>query len=290
MNAALWGLAAALAFGTADFCGRFTGRALGPASAMLGLMLVGAVMLTLYATAGGLSPPWDWRNGWTLVLSGITAMLAPLAFYRSMTLAPLSLVMPITAAYPAVMVPVNLLLGNVPSPLQWLGMAATALGAVVVARTAADDPDAAIAADPANRRNAIGFAALAGSLFAVTLLVGEHAAAAYGEERTLWFGRLAGAGLLLAAFAARRRMPRLPLRWWPILAVQGILDALAYFFFYLGAKGEDASIAAVASSAFMVVGVLLGWVFLKEKVGLACWSGVMLVFAGIGLLSMLGGV
>ncbi|MBC7906336.1 MAG: EamA family transporter [Rhodospirillaceae bacterium] len=286
MNAALWGLAAALAFGTADFCGRFTGRALGPASAMLGLMLVGAVILTLYGGASGMSLDWDAENGWALVIAGLTAMLAPLAFYRSMTLAPLSLVMPITAGYPALIVPVNLVLGTVPSPLQWLGMAGTGLGAIIVARTAADDPDSAISADPANRRRAIAFAALAAALFAVTLLVGQHAAAGYGEERTLWFGRLAGAGLLLAAFAARRRLPRLPLRWWPILAVQGSLDALAYFFFYLGAKGEDAPIAAVASSAFMVVGVLLGWAILKERMGLACWSGVALVFAGIAILSL----
>lgn len=285
MNAALWGLAAALAFGTADFCGRFTGRALGPASAMLGLMLVGAVILTLYGGANDMSLGWDAENGWTLVIAGLTAMLAPLAFYRGMTLAPLSLVMPITAGYPALIVPVNLILGTVPSPLQWLGMTATGLGAIIVARTAADDPDAVISADPANRRRAIVFAALAATLFAITLMAGQHAAAGYGEERTLWFGRLTGAGLLLAAFAVSRRLPRLPLRWWPVLAVQGSLDALAYLFFYLGAKGKDAPIAAVSSSAFMVVGILLGWAILKERVGPACWSGVALVFAGIAMLS-----
>lgn len=289
MNAALWGLAAALAFGTADFCGRFTGRALGPASAMLGLMLVGALLMSLYAVANDWSWHWNLDHGWPLAVAGVTAMLAPLAFYRSMTLAPLSLVMPITASYPALVVPVNLLMGAVPAPLEWLGMAATALGAAVVARTAADDPDAALAATPGNRRKAIAFAALAGSLFAVALLVGEHAVAAYGAERTLWFGRLAGVALLLAAFAARRSLPRLPPAWWPVLVVQGVLDALAYFFFYLGAKGDDAPIAAVASSAFMVVGVLLGWAFLKERVGPACWSGVLLVFGGVALLSLAGG-
>jgi hypothetical protein len=28
----------------------------------------------------------------------------------------------------------------------------------------------------------------------------------------------------------------------------------------------------------MVVGVLLGWLFLKEKVNLVCWSGIGLAF------------
>jgi hypothetical protein len=44
-----------------------------------------------------------------------------------------------------------------------------------------------------------------------------------------------------------------------------------------------AAIAAVASSAFMVIGVLLGWLFLKEKVDLVCWSGIGLVFSGVAL-------
>jgi drug/metabolite transporter (DMT)-like permease len=56
--------------------------------------------------------------------------------------------------------------------------------------------------------------------------------------------------------------------------LQGSLDTAAYFFFFEGAKGEDAAIAAVASSAFMVIGVLLGWLFLKEKITPVCWSGL----------------
>ena len=44
-----------------------------------------------------------------------------------------------------------------------------------------------------------------------------------------------------------------------------------------------AAIAAVASSAFMVIGVLLGWLFPKEKVSLVCWSGIGLVFSGVAL-------
>ena len=54
-----------------------------------------------------------------------------------------------------------------------------------------------------------------------------------------------------SSVAAGRRT--LPMRWWPVLLVQGLL-VVAYFFFFLGAEGEDAAIAA----AFMVIGVLLG--------------------------------
>lgn len=284
MNSAFWGLAAALAFGTADFCGQFTGRALGPASALLGLMLVGAIALTLSAPTQGMHLAIDWP----LALSGTAALVAPLALYRAMTLASLSLVMPIAAGYPALVVPVTLITGTMPGALQWLGMAVIGIGAAVVARTAADDPDVSLAADPVNRRRAVLYAAVANSLFAVALVAGGYAVAKHGASTTLWVGRMLGTGGLVLAFAAFRRAPNLPLRWWPVLLVQGMLDSAAYFFFFQGAKGEDAAIAAVASSAFMVIGVLLGWLFLKEKVSVVCWSGIGLVFSGVALLSALG--
>lgn len=302
MDAALWGLAAALAWGVADFCGRFTGRRLGVASAVLGLMLVGAALLSLYGIISGLrlpavagsavaGPVWAALVAgpvWAALVAAVSAIVAPLAFYRGMVLAPMSLVLPIAAAYPALLVPAAVMLGARPSAVEWAGMAATVVGAVVVARTAADDPDAKVAADPANRRRAVLYAMAAAVLFAIALGVGEHAAAAYGAVETLWFGRVVGTGVLLAAFAVSRRPPCLPLRWGPVLLLQGVLDAAAYFCFFTGADGEDAPVAAVTSSAFMVVGVLLGWVFLKERIGAACWSGIALVFGGVAVLSWAG--
>jgi drug/metabolite transporter (DMT)-like permease len=284
MNSALWGLAAALAFGIADFCGRFTGRALGPASALLGMMLTGAIASTLNAHNQG----WRFSLDWPLFLGGLAAMAAPLALYRAITFSSLSLVMPISAAYPALVVPISLVAGTLPGALEWMGMGLTCAGVAIVARTAGDDPDASLAADPANRYRAITYAALSSTLFATGLLIGQYAAAKHDPGTTVWLGRLVGAGVLVLAFLTSRRMPNLPIRWWPVILVQGLLDCIAYFFLLRGAKGEDAAITAVASSAFMVIAVLLGWLFLKEKVSLFCWSGIGLVFSGIAVLSALG--
>jgi hypothetical protein len=33
----------------------------------------------------------------------------------------------------------------------------------------------------------------------------------------------------------------------------------------------------------LVIGILLNWLFLKEKVSLVCWSGIGLVFSGVAL-------
>jgi hypothetical protein len=53
----------------------------------------------------------------------------------------------------------------------------------------------------------------------------------------------------------------------------------AYFFFFLGAEGKDTAIAVVASSAFIVIGVLLDRLFLKrERVCRVCRPGIGMVF------------
>ncbi len=47
MNPALWGLTTALSWGGADFIARFTGRAFGHQTALLGMLGASAVILSL---------------------------------------------------------------------------------------------------------------------------------------------------------------------------------------------------------------------------------------------------
>ncbi|MCR6632785.1 MAG: DMT family transporter [Magnetospirillum sp.] len=285
MNGGLWGLMAALAFGGADFCGRLSGRALGPRHAMLGLMVVGAVLLSLHGLATGGLPALTARQAALAVAAGITATLAPLLFYKSMTYGPLSLVGPICGAYPAFVVPVTVIMGARPSALEWAAMGVTMLGALVVAKSAGDDPDGRVAADRTNRRRAAVTAVAAGAMFAAALLVGREAVLEIGAAASLWLGRCIGVALLVVLILAARERPQVPRRWWRLLTLQGILDSAGYLAFYLGSRGEDAAAAAVASSGFMVVAVLLGRVILKEQVTPRCWLGVALVFGGVAVLS-----
>lgn len=285
MNGALWGFLAALAFGGADFCGRISGRALGPLRAMFGLLLVGAVVLSAgMGFTDGFFVPSGRGLAWAAA-AGVPAALAPLVFYRSMTFGPLSLVGPICGAYPAVVVPITVLMGARPSATDWLAMAVTMAGALVVAHAADEDPDPEVAARGGNRTRAILYAMLAALLFAAALLVGRQAVLELGAAESLWLGRCLGVPLLLLMILAARTSPALPRRWWPLLVLQGVLDSAGYLAFYLGSRGEDAAEAAVASSGFMVVAVLLGWGILREKVSARCWLGVALVFGGVAALS-----
>lgn len=80
--------------------------------------------------------------------------------------------------------------------------------------------------------------------------------------------------------------PMLPKALWQS-GKPGLLDTVAYFLFFLGTAGEDAAMAACSQLRLPGHRVLLGWLFLEEKVSLVCWSGKGLVFSGIALLSAL---
>lgn len=285
MNGGLWGLLAALAFGGADFCGRLTGRALGPRLTMLGVMAVGAVLFSPQAWHGDGLPAVSASQAAWVVAAGLAAVLAPLTLYKALTFGPLALVGPICGAYPALVVPVTVLTGARPGVVEWAAMAVTMAGVVLVARHAGDDPDAAVAQGHGNRRRAVALAALAGVLFAAALLLGREAVTEIGAGATLWLGRCVGLVLLLVLVGVAGERPRLPRRWWAVVGLQGVLDAAGILAFYLGSQGGQAPEAAVASSGFMVVAVLLGRVVLGEKVPGRCWLGIALVFAGIATLS-----
>ncbi|MEE8534873.1 MAG: EamA family transporter [Kiloniellales bacterium] len=69
MNPALWGLLTAVSWGSADFIARFTGRALGPRTALLAMLGVGAVAFSLLLWRRGVVPVLDPAGWWLLLLS-----------------------------------------------------------------------------------------------------------------------------------------------------------------------------------------------------------------------------
>jgi drug/metabolite transporter (DMT)-like permease len=73
---------------------------------------------------------------------------------------------------------------------------------------------------------------------------------------------------------------------WPALLLMGILDVCAVSAVTLAGGMENAEYAAVASSIFGIVTILLAWKFLHEPMRASQWGGVALVFAGIAALGL----
>ncbi len=287
MNPALWGLMTALTWGSADFIARFTGRALGHRTALLGMLGVSAVILSLIVWLGGLPLVRD-RSGWWLVaLTGLGMMVATLLLYRGLARGPVTVVAPIAGSYPALNVALAVALGVRPAALDWAAMLTVMAGVIVVARAARsfEDTDGYTRAQ---LRTTVGLALGAALAFAATIEIAQQASVIYGEVQTIALARWVSLLACAALFLWRREVPIVPLRWWPWIALQGLLDAAAYVALLAGSQGPGAEIAVVVGSGFGAVTVLLARLILREAMTRAQWGGIAAIVAGVAVLSRAG--
>ena len=314
MTPGLWGALSAVTWGTCDFLARFTGRAAGYVNALLGMLFASSVFLSLWLVLSGADLVWASSSVVLLVFAGVCSLIGYLFLYWAFTQGPVSVAAPIAGSYPALVVLIAVVMGSRPSALQWLGTAITLIGVVVVARggvqAAGVEEDAAMSPGavepgveeapgaarafalriaPAKRGTVIA-AALAALAWAFMISATQEVAPTVGSLETIWLPRMVALGLLAATLGLRwargRPRPAVPIRWWPIIAVQAGLDVAGYFTLYAAANGPNPEIAAMASSAYYVITVLLGRIVLKERISLSQVGGIAMVFAGVVLLSM----
>ena len=287
MNPALWGVLSALSFGCADFIARFTSRGLGPGRSLFGILIVSGIILTAYVFTTGIGPIEVSAALWLIGLHGLALTVAMLLLYWALARGPINVVAPVVATHPALIVAWAIILGTRPSALQWTGMAVTMLGAITVAWSA---EAASAKASPNGHHNkelrrTMVISLAASIAYAAYIIFGQSAVPTYGSLTTIWLGRLVALAVMLPLFFLRKEVPTLPLRWWPILLVQGGLDAGGMLFLLLGSRGTDTEIAAVVAAGFGAVTVLLAWYFLKERMSWVQWVGMGLVFAGTAILA-----
>lgn len=284
MNSALWGTLSAGSFGSADFIARFTGRGVGPAYALLVVLIVGAIPTTAYRLLAPGGSAWPGESLWLLAVYGAAITIATLLLYHGLARGPVTVT--IVAAHPALVVALAVALGARPGGFQWLGMAVTLVGALLVARCAEEDASGGEGGLPVT----LAIAGAACVAYAAMVAAGQAAVPLYGEANTIWAGRLVAAGLLALLLLVQRSRPPVGVAtlWWPILGVQGLLDAGGHLFLLVGSNGPRPEIAAVTSSTFGVITTLLAFAVLRERVTGGQWAGIGLVFAGVAALALLG--
>lgn len=192
----------------------------------------------------------------------------------------------ITSATPALVVLfAYLLLGEALRPRRLLGMGLAMAGVLVVS-----DPRAAsLAPDLALGNALLAVAAVTWALYSV---LAKRAAFRYPVLTVTTYATLFG--LFMTA-------PLVPVEWaWaapgPVeaspLVVLGVLylgvvsTAGAFYLWNKGMALLDASAAAVFFFAQPVVGAFLGWLLLGEQLGPAFFAGGVLIFLGVGLVSL----
>ncbi|MSO92666.1 MAG: DMT family transporter [Rhodospirillales bacterium] len=285
MNPVLLGIAAAFAWGTADFVARFTSRGIGSASSLFGMLAVGSVALTAWMFAAGEPLVWQWPGAWLLLATGVLVMVPTLFLYNALARGPVSVVAPVVGAYPALVLLIAVALGARPGWLQWIAMAVVMAGVAVVGRAAKAEDAEGEPEPPGGIRRTLLYAGAAAFFFALSIVAGQAATPMFGEVQTVWASRIVGLLALLPLFLLPRYKLRFSASLVPALLLQGLLDAGAYLALFTAGHGDGGEIAAVIASGFGAVAALWARGFLKETITPAQWGGMALIFGGVAVLS-----
>ena len=291
----LLGLASAFCWGSADFAARFNSRRVGAYRALFFMQFFGFALLSLYLKwsggfSRGVAPGWQ---PWALAaVAGLLNVGASLALYYSFEVGTLSIVGPVSSSYPALTVALSLLSGEHLQFLRGVGLAVTLAG-VVLASTSfmslkSKNVEAGFGASSARLSKGVGWAIAAALGFGVMFwFLGFHVLPVVGAPVSVWVMRLTSiAALGLVAGPARQslKLPR-GMVWWGLFAA-GILDTSAFLANNAGMQLGQVSVVSVLASLYGAVTVLLAWIFLRERLEISQWFGIVMIFIGVVLVSM----
>lgn len=283
----LLGLLAALSWGIHDVCVRFISQRAAILPTLLSVLIAGGIIAAPVTIAAG-----DWQDmtglAYTLAaITGISFAFASYSLYRAFTIGPVRLVSPLIASYPVLSVGWASISGASVSAGQWAAVMTIIAGVALVA----NNGERAEASDDGNasRRAAIIWSLLAGAGFAFTFSTGQTAAHIGAELPVILITRLVAIATIGLALVFRHGISRRTLAdtGHPLLlCAMGGLDALALGAVTISGTMPHPEYAAVTSSVFGMVTVVLAWLFLKEKMTPPQWGGVIIIFAAIAYLGL----
>lgn len=270
----LFGLAAAMAWGAADFGGGHTTRRAPVLGVTLALQPVGLVGALLVAILRGEQAP-DAGAVLLGVVAGIFGVTGLVNLYHGLAVGRMGVVAPITGLLAAV-IPVffGLLRDGLPHASVLAGIA-IALVAVVLVSVAPGEP---------GRRGGAQFAVAAGlaiGLFNV-LISQAPASSLFG---TLAVVKASSAVAVALVVMAGRRAWRVSGTALPVVLLVGVLDIAGNGLFVLAAQSGRLDIAATLSSLYPVVTVVLAAALLAERITRPHWLGIALAAIAIPLIA-----
>jgi drug/metabolite transporter (DMT)-like permease len=275
----LWGMIAALGWGTADFLARGASVQIGAYRALLYAQGVSGSCLALVIA-------WDAAvNDSSVGLLGLAALLGGLntagilLLYRALAVGPIAIVSPVGSSFAAVTLGLSILTGDPIAPGKMAGLLLMVVG-VLLAASAPAVADGAGAA----RHQAHGVPEALGAALALGIMFWglKYVVPGLGPWVPVLAGR-AMALILLPAFARplRQSIALPPRATWPGLLAIGLLDTGANVGYNVGLQSEAPGVVAVLGSLFSPITVLLAYVFLHERLAPRQWLGVGLIFIAI---------
>jgi len=285
MLALICGLTAACAWAVHDLLVRKIGQEAPILPMMLAVLAAGTVALVL-PTA--LIAEWEGMTGPAYgfsAVAGLAYVLGMGGLYRAFSLAPVRIVAPILGSFPMISLGFAAIGGKAVSGIELAAVLAIVSGIAIVALAGrAED-----GADHSTRMGEAMLWSVAGTVgFATTFWLAQEGARQGDEMASIAVTRLVALAAVFAIVLAARAPWRAPKGTGRSLAVMGVLDAIAISLVTISGRLPNPEYAAISSSLFGVLTILLAWKILKEAVLPAQWLGIVTVFAGIAALSSQG--
>ena len=284
MNPVVLGLLSAAGLGTADFLARYSARRLGAVPVYAFVLLIGAVVSTLWFFGSQQNIVWSPLGCVLAIMHGLSVTVMCVLLYEGLARGPVIIVAPIVAAHPALVLAVNVGMGTRPSVTQWGAMIAIIAGGILIARTADSHPHFA-SVNREEMRKTLLIASAACLAYVALLLTGQAAARSIGELQTLWIGRCSGLVFVVLLLFIQRQTMKIPATWLPLLLAQGLLDSAGYAALLAGLSTAAPHIAMVMASTFSVFTVGLAVLILKEPVSRQHALAIILISIGSAVLA-----
>ncbi|MCR2815640.1 DMT family transporter [Microbacterium jiangjiandongii] len=275
----LLALASAVAYGTSDFIGGVGARRCSPWL----ILLVGQIAGTIALLAAGLllgGTPTAADFGWGVV-AGVGSAAGGLFLYRGLARGRMGLVAPLSAVGAAALpVIAGVVLGERPGLLVWAGIVIALPGIWLVSRETGTDTGR-----PQRSWGALGDGALAGAgfglLFVCLAQIGPDAGLLPLAANQATGALLAGIGV--AAVRPRGHSMRTAVSWGTAAGLTGAAGTVA---FLLSSGTTSLAVAAVLTSLYPAVTVLLAAGVLRERLSAPQGAGIGICTLAIIALSL----
>ncbi|MEA2609220.1 MAG: hypothetical protein QOJ75_1463 [Chloroflexota bacterium] len=266
----VFGLAAAVTWGSGDFGGGLLTRRTPLFGVVLASQLVGTIVAFVLAMVRGESAPLPADVAWS-VLAGLGGGIGISALYQGLAVGRMGVVAPITGVLAAVIpVTAGIVFEGLPGPLVMIGIGLAFIAVVLVSRVS----------DERTGPSGVGLALVAGvAIGALGVAIAQISNGHVFGPLTILRGT--EALLIVAIVLVGRRAWRPDRRLWPALTGVGVLDMAGNGAFLLAVQAGSLAVAAVLSSLYPVTTVVLATVFLRERVTLTHAVGIALSVAAI---------
>ena len=268
-------LAASLSWGAGDFSGGLATRRAQVLSVVVGAYAVGLIMLIALALVWSEPFPTTLDLMWGSV-AGLAGAVGLVAFYQALAVGRMGIVAPIAAMLSAALpVLFGAFFEGLPGPLQLIGfvLALIAVGLISGLGVVKGRPKGS------------GLALLAGLGFGSFFILISRVS----NGAVFWplaAARLSSLLFLLAVVLIRRQKVLPEKSVWPVVILAGALDVAGNVFFVLATHAGRLDVAAILSSLYPAVTVLLATIILKERVTRIQAIGIFVALVAIPLISI----